>query len=147
MRTLQQNKQKLHYALLIGEQPVYELDDEGNKIIAYIDDEGNIYYQETGETELLYSEPVPFENGISGKLSEVLIESFGINDTSMYAEMDYMANEYPFKNGTLIWKKSEIGYKDAEKTRIDPTTADYMVAGILDEYPNQWSCLLRRILK
>ena len=40
MRTLQQNKQKLFYSLLMGEQPVYELDDEGNKIIAYIDDFG-----------------------------------------------------------------------------------------------------------
>lgn len=144
---LRKNAQRMFYSSQCGTVPVYELDEDGNKIIDYVDEDGNIYYRETGETEILYSEPVEFFNGISGKLSESLIESFGISDTSMYAQIDYMANEYPFKAGMLIWKKSEVRYKDAEKTRIDPTSADYMIEGVLDEFPNQWSCLMKRVLK
>ena len=146
MRTLAKNKQKMYYALLNKEIPIYERDSDGN-IIYYTDADGNKIPLETGETELGYSEPIEFSNGISGKLSEVLIESFGISDTSLYAQMDYMENEYLFKSGTLIWKKSEIEYKDSEKTMIEPKSADYEVAGIVDEFPNQWSCLLKRILK
>ncbi|MBQ2381163.1 MAG: hypothetical protein II291_01185, partial [Succinivibrio sp.] len=65
MMMLNQNKQNLFYSLLMGEQPIYALDDEGNKIIEYVDEDGNIYYQETGETELVYSEPVSFFANIS----------------------------------------------------------------------------------
>ena len=85
----------MYYSLPLGEQPIYELDESGQKIIDYVDEEGNIYYRETGESEMVYSEPVPFQNGISGKLSEVLVKEFGIDDTSLYAEMDTEANKYP----------------------------------------------------
>lgn len=138
MRSLRKNRQKMKYALQTGEVPIIEW---------YEDEDGNKYPLETGEYEVGYSEPVEFMNGISGKLSEVMIEAFGINDTSIYAQMDYMAHEFPFEVGTLIWKRSEVGYKDEEKTRIDKTTADYEVIGVLDEYPNQWSCLLKRVLQ
>lgn len=146
MRTLLKNKQKMKYALQIGEVPIYQTDEDGN-IIYYTDSEGNKIPLETGEKEIGYSEPIEFFNGISGKLSEVLVEAFGINDTSLYAEMDYSANEYPFKAGTLIWKKSDIKYKDAEETIIDPASADYEVVGIIDESKNFWNCLLKRVLK
>ena len=142
LRTLRKNKQKMYYALQVGEVPIYETDEYGN--IIYTDDGTPI---ETGEYEIGYASPVEFSNGISGKLSEVLIEAFGINDTSLYAQMDYMENEYPFEVGTLIWKKSEIEYKDSGRTMVEPKSADYEVAGIVDEFPNQWSCLLKRKLK
>ncbi len=138
MRTLLKNKQKMKYALPTGEEPI---------INYYEDEDGTKYPLETGESEMVYEKPVEFMNGISGKLSEILVEAFGINDTSLYAQMDYMAHEFPFKTGTLIWKNSEVGYKNPEKTKPDKTTADYEICGILDEYPNQWSCLLKRILK
>lgn len=147
MRNLKKNMQKMYYSLLIGEEPIYELDENGNKIIDYVDGEGNVYYRDTGEKELVYSKPVPFANGISGKLSEVLVKEFGIDDTTMYAEMDTEANKYPIVAESLIWRKSEILYKDANKTIPDKTSCDYVVAGVLDEGLNVWNYLLKRNLK
>ena len=138
MRMARVNKQKMHYALYGKEVPIYDY---------YTDNEGNKIPIDTVETEIVFDKPVEFANGISGKLSEALIEAFGVNDSSMYAQMDYMAKQYPFEVGTLIWKKSEIKYKDEEKTIPEPTSADYTVAGILDEFPNVWSCLLKRVVK
>lgn len=137
----------MYYALLIGETPIYELDENGNKIVELEDAEGNVHYRETGETEPLYSKPVPFRNGISGKLSEVLVKEFGIDDTSMYAEMDTDANKFPIVAESLIWRKSEIIYKDKDKTIPDKTSCDYVVSGVLDEGLNVWNYLLRRNLK
>lgn len=147
MRTLNKNKQQMYYSLPLGEQPIYELDENGQKIVDYVDEEGNIYYRETGESEMVYSNPVPFRNGISGKLSEVLVKEFGIDDTSMYAEMDAEANKYPIVAESLIWLKSEVLYKDQSKTIPDKTSCDYVVAGVLDEGLNVWNYLLRRNLK
>lgn len=147
MKALRKNKQQMYYSLPIGEQPIYELDENGQKIIDYVDEEGNVYYRETGESEMVYSTPKLFENGISGKLSEVLVKEFGIDDTSMYAEMDTEANKYPIVAESLIWRKSEPKYKDADKTIPDKTSCDYVVAGVLDEGLNVWNYLLRRNLK
>ena len=147
MRTLNKNKQKMYYSLPIGEQPIYELDENGEKIVVYEDDDGNFYYKETGESDMIYSKPVEFFNGISGKLSEVLVKEFGIDDSSMYAEMDAEANKYPIVAESLIWLKSEPKYKDMDKTIPDKTSCDYVVAGVLDEGLNVWNYLLRRNLK
>jgi hypothetical protein len=137
----------MYYSLPIGEQPIYELDENGQKIIVHVDDEGIVYYKETGELEMIYSKPVSFCNGISGKLSEVLIKEFGIDDSSMYAEMDAKANEFPIVAESLIWLKSEPKYKDANETIPDKTSCDYVVSGVLDEGLNVWNYLLRRNLR
>ena len=147
MRNLRKNKQQMYYALFIGEETIYELDENGNRIIDYVDDEGNAHFLETGEKEAVYSKPVPFSNGISGKLSEVLVKEFGIDDTSMYAEMDAEANKYPIAAESLIWRKSEILYKNQDKTILDKISCDYVVAGVLNEGLNVWNYLLRRNLK
>ena len=147
MKTLRKNKQQMYYSLPIGEQPIYELDENGNKVISYVDEDGNIYYEDTGEMEMVYSKPIPFMNGISGKLSEVLVKEFGIDDTSMYAEMDTEANKYPIVAESLIWLKSEVLYKDMDKTIPDKTSCDYVVSGVLNEGLNVWNYLLKRNLK
>ena len=147
MKTLRKNKQQMYYSLPIGEQPIYELDENGNKVISYVDEDGNIYYEDTGEMEMVYSKPIPFMNGISGKLSEVLVKEFGIDDTSMYAEMDAEANRYPIVAESLIWLKSEVLYKDIDKTIPDKTSCDYVVSGVLNEGLNVWNYLLKRNLK
>ena len=147
MRNLKKNEQQMYYSLLIGEEPIYELDEDGNKKVGYVDEDGHTHYLETGEKEAVYSKPVPFQNGISGKLSEVLVKEFGIDDTSMYAEMDAEANKYPIVAESIIWRKSEILYKGADKTIPDKTSCDYVVTGVLDEGLNVWNYLLRRNLK
>lgn len=147
MRMLNKNKQQMYYSLLIGETDICELDENGEKIIVHIDEEGTVYYKVTGDKEPLYSKPVPFKSGISGKLSKALVKEFGIDDTTMYAEMDTNANEFPIVAESLIWRKSDVLYKDKDKTIPDKTSCDYVVAGVLDEGLNVWNYLLRRNLK
>lgn len=130
MRTLQQNKQKLFYSLLIGEQPVYALDDEGNKIIEYIDDEGNIYYQETGETELLYSEPVYFFANISMSGGESQTQEYGVDISNYDAILILNKDEIPITETSIIWHKSDIGYRDSARTNVDGHSADFKVLAI-----------------
>ena len=51
------------------------------------------------------------------------------------------------KAGSVIWKKSEVGYKDDVKTIVDETTADYTVKGIADEGMSEDLFLLQRNVK
>ena len=61
--------------------------------------------------------------------------------------MDTLANEYPFGKGTYIWRKTEIQYKDADKTIVDVSSADYIIENVLDEGIQFWNYLLQRTLK
>lgn len=125
--------------------PVYERDEDGN--IKYMLIDGISVPVESGEYEPEYSKPIQFFNGIAGKLSKSVIKAFGIDDSSTYAQMDTLANEYPFEKGTYIWRKSEIQYKDAEKTIVDVSSADYIIENVLDEGIQFWNYLLQRTLK
>ena len=146
MRMLSRNKQKMFYSMPTGKMiPIYERDENGEIKHMLID--GELIPVETGDYEPEYSKPVEFYNGISGQLSKSLIKAFGIDDSSTYAQMDCLANEYPFEKGTYIWKKTEIGYKDSDKKMVDVSTADYMVENVLDEGLNVWNYLLKRNLK
>lgn len=125
--------------------PVYERDENGN--IKYMIIDGVSVPVESGEYEPEYSKPVQFFNGIAGKLSKSVMKSFGIDDSSTYAQMDTLANEYPFGKGTYIWRKSEIQYKDTDKTIVDVSSADYIIENVLDEGIQFWNYLLQRTLK
>ena len=130
MMTLNSNKQKLYYALLIGEQPKYELDEFGNKIIEYITEDGEIIYRETGETELVYSEPVSFFANISFSSGESQSQEYGVDVSGYDAIIVTNKNELPIAETTLIWFENEIGYKDNLKTQPDENTADYRIVSI-----------------
>ena len=146
MRTLNKNKQKMYYSMPTGNKiPIYERDEDGNIKYMFID--GVAVPVESGEYEPEYSKPVQFFNGIAGKLSKSVMKAFGIDDSSTYAQMDCLANEYPFGKGTYIWRKSEIQYKDTEKTIVDVSSADYIIENVLDEGIEFWNYLLQRTLK
>ena len=130
MMMLNQNKQNLYYALLIGEQPVYELDDDGNPIIEYVDEEGNIYYRETGETELVYSEPVPFLANISMSGGESQTQEYGVDISNYDAILILNKDEIPITETSIIWHKSDIGYRDSARTNVDGHSADFKVLAI-----------------
>ena len=52
----------------MGSEPVYALDEHGNKIVSYVDDTVTppvTYYEELGVTEEHYSEPIPIEANIA----------------------------------------------------------------------------------
>ena len=63
MRTLNKNKQTMYYALLDKEVPIYDLDEDGN--IKYIEIDGVQVPVETGETRIVYSNPVEFKGNIT----------------------------------------------------------------------------------
>lgn len=156
MRTLRKNQQSMYYALQIGEVPIYNRDENGEiiyesyedsdgNIIYILDDDGNKIPQETGEYEIGYSEPVEFLANINNKLNEVVWESYGIDNSTNYAQIISAKDELPLKAGSVIWKKSEVGRK--ESGSVDDSTADYVVKGVADEGQNFDLFLLQKNLK
>ena len=152
------NKQKMKYSLSLGLQPQYRRDDDGNIIytgytdddgtfIPYLDEDGNKIPEVTGEPIEAYTEPVIFYSSISNKLSEATAKEFGIDDSTNYAQLVTDKNAFPLVEGALIWKRSEVGYKDSEKTIIDSTSADYIVKGVADEGLTVDLYLLRKNVK
>lgn len=126
MRTLAKNKQKMHYALLNVEVPVYQTDADGN-IMYYTDSDGNKIPLETGETELGYGEPVEFFGNIALSGGESEAVEYGIDVSAYDATLIVDKNAIQLSETSLIWFESEVGYKDTEKTIVDPNSADYKV--------------------
>ena len=146
MMTLQANKQVMKYSLQDGQVPIYETDDDGN-IIYYTDSEGNQIPIETGEYTTGYSQPVSFFANINNKLNEVVWQDYGIDNSTNYAQIVASKGELPLKAGSVIWKKSEVGYKDEAKTIVDDKTCDYIVKGVADEGMSEDLFLLQRNVK
>lgn len=146
MMTLQANKQAMKYSLQDGQLPIYETDEDGN-IIYYTDSEGNQIPIETGEYTTGYSQPVSFFANINNKLNEVVWQDYGVDNSTNFAQLIVSKGELPLKAGSVIWKKSEVGYKDEAKTIVDITTSDYTVKGIADEGMSEDLFLLQRNVK
>lgn len=146
MRTLRRNKQPMKYSLQGGEIPIYQTDEDGN-ILYYEDNDGNKIPLETGETQIGYSEPVSFFANINNKLDEVTWREYGVDDTTKFAQLVVNKNELPLQVGSIIWKKSEVGYKDGARTIVDETSCDYTVKGVADEGLSVDLFLLQRNLK
>ena len=158
MRTLRRNQQRMMYALQNGEVPIYNRDENGEiiyehyedgdgNIIYYLDENGNKIPSETGETEIKFSEPVLFFANINNKLNEVVWAEYGIDDSTKFSQIVADKGVLPLKAGSIIWKKSEIGYKDESQTIIDSTSCDYIVKGVADEGLSVDLFLLQRNLK
>lgn len=128
MRMLKKNKQKLHYSLFIEERPEYALDEFGNKIIEYVDEEGNEYYRETGETERVYSLPVEFLGNISMSGGEAEATEFGLNTADYEAVLIVEKGLLPIDESSLIWFESEPVIND--NGLVDYVTADYSIIKI-----------------
>lgn len=123
MRTLNKNKQKMHYANQDREVPIME---------TYYDDEGNAYEYDTGETELVYGEPIEFKGNIAMSGGEAEAVEFGISTSDYEAvlllskgEKDKEGNVIALKETSLVWFETEP-QKD-EKGYTDEFSADYRV--------------------
>lgn len=158
MMTLQSNKQAMKYSLQGERVPIYETDENGNiiydhytdsggNIIYYLDENGNKIPLATGEYTTGYSQPVPFFANINNKLNEVVWQDYGIDDSTNYAQIIASKDELPLKAGSVIWKKSEVGYKDDDKTIVDDKSCDYIVKGVADEGMSEDLFLLQRNVK
>lgn len=126
MRTLKRNKQKMFYSLQGEEVPIYEMDSEGN-IIYYEDSDGNRIPLETGEYEIGYSEPVEFYSNVSMSGGEAEAQEYGLSVSDYNAILVCQKGYVPITEGSLIWIESEVGYKDIDKTILEPNSADYKV--------------------
>ena len=122
------NRQKMFYAKQIGQVPVYDTDEDGN--LKYITVDGNKVPIETGEYTMGYDVPVPFYSSISNKLSESLINEFGVDNSSNFVQIVDDKGKLPLSVGDLVWKKSAVQYKAA---MVDKASCDYIVKGVADE--------------
>lgn len=143
MRTLAKNKVPMKYALYLGEEPIYRYDENGNKIISHIDDEGNIYYETLGEYSK-YSEPVDFFASISMSGGESEAVEFGVDIGNYDAVMITALNEFPISETSYIWTKSEPQYTD--EGHLNTATADFKVTAVKPSL-NQTKYLLSAITK
>ena len=139
------NKQKMYYALLDKEIPIYEKDNGGN-IIYYTDADGNKIPLETGETELGYSKPVQFFGNISLSGGESEAVEYGIDVSAYDATLIVNKDILPIDETSLIWFKSKIGYKDTDETIVDANTADYKVLEVKPSI-NESKYILGKMIK
>jgi hypothetical protein len=143
MMTLAANKQGMFYSLQGSKVPIYETDEDGNIIYDEVTGEPI----ETGDYTTGYSDPIPFFANINNKLNEVVWQDYGIDNSTNYAQIVVSKGKLPLKAGSVIWKKSEVCYKDDDKTIVDETTADYIVKGVADEGMSEDLFLLQRNVK
>lgn len=140
MRTQYRNRQKMWYSCPDGDAPIYELDENGD--IKYIECDGEKIPVMTGETEPAYSEPVEFRGSIHSQLEDAIMRAWG-SDSKNYAILVVGKNSLlNLKNGCRIWRKSKIERKNG---RVDGSSADYEVSGVLDEELNEDSYYLKKL--
>lgn len=158
MRTLAKNKQKMKYALQIGEIPIYERDADGN-IVYYEDTEGNKIPLETGNKEIAYSEPKEFSANITMSGGEAEAKEYGLSVSDYEAVISYSKGAFPLVEGALIWFGSnvkhknngeliEVETKDGKKMLKVPenVSADYQVLKISPSL-NEEKAILKAINK
>lgn len=144
MRVLARNRQKLKYALQVGEVPVYQTDEDRNTI--YEDIDGVKVPIETGEYEIGYDKPVDFMANIAMSGGEAEAQEFGLSVSDYNAVIVCNKGAFPITETSLIWHKSEPVYKDTEQTIIEPNSADYRVIKV-SESLNFVKYVLKRIEK
>lgn len=143
MRTARKNKQKLYYSLKDARIPIYELNPDGT--IKYIVVDGINVPVETGSFEVGYKVPVKFLANINTS-GDVTAQEFGLSVSDYDALMVLEEGAIPITETSLIWHKSEIGYRDIGHTIVNPNTADYKVIAIHDSL-NVRKYALKRLTK
>ena len=142
MRTLAKNKVPMKYALYEGTEEVPEIDDNGEPIVDYIDEQGNIYYRLV--SVLKYSEPTDFFASISMSGGESEAVEFGVDIGNYDAVIITALNEFPISETSFIWTTSEPQY--TVDGRLNTSTADFRVKAVKPSL-NQMKYLLSAITK
>lgn len=119
MRTLNKNKQTLYYANQDKTVPIYE---------EYTDEDGNKYPIDTGETKLVYGEPIRFDGNIAMSGGEAEAREFGLNLADYEAVLIMSKNTLPITETSLIWHNTEPT-EDSEGN-TDEYSADYRIVKI-----------------
>lgn len=131
MRQPRRDKVNMFYSLFSQSTPEYETDENGN--IVYTEIGGQMIPNQVGEETPTYATPVQFKASISSELNEMHIKSYGVDQSSIYAEIVTEKNLVPIKVGSLIWVKSLIEWEDENHTIPKAESADYTVVGLMDE--------------
>lgn len=126
MRTPRRVKQKMYYSLPHKGQPVYDTDEHGDIIYDVMPD-GSRIPREIGQSPEGYDKPIEFSNSITSSLTEAEIAAYGSEGRNT-VKMTYKKGEFPFVVGAVVWKESEIKYKDDGEP--DDKSADYRVIGV-----------------
>lgn len=119
MRTLVRNKQKMYYALQIGNVPIYT---------EYVDEEGNRYKIETGEYKIGYGKPVEFYGNISMSGGELESVEYGLNLGDYEAILVVGKNTLPIDETSLVWLDTPA--TTGTDGMADEKTADYKVVKV-----------------
>ena len=119
MRTLKKNKKKMYYANQDRKVPIYEY---------FEDEDGNMYPLDTGETKLVYGEPISFEGNIAMSGGEVEVQEFGLSKSDYSAILITSKNTLPITETSLIWHTTEPT-KDIDGN-TDEFSADYKIVKI-----------------
>ena len=138
MRTLNKNTQKMYYANQDRIVPIYEY---------YKDEDGNMIPLDTGETKLVYGEPIEFKGNISlSNGGEVEVQEFGL-DVSAYDAILIVKKDYvPISETTLIWFENPIIYDDEIQKVPNEFSADYRVLAVKPSL-NSTKYVLGRLVK
>ena len=136
MRTLNKNTQKMYYANQDRVVPIYEY---------YEDEDGNMIPLDTGETKLVYGEPIEFKGNISlSNGGEVEVQEYGLSQADYSAILITSKNTLPITETSLIW------YENEPKKDIDGNTdefsADYRVVKVSDSL-NVSKYALQKVVK
>ncbi len=143
MRTLAKNKQKMYYALLLGEQEVPVVDkNTGEVIIDYVDGEG-VEYPRT-EAQIVYSEPTEFFGNIAMSGGEAEAVEFGLNIGDYEAVLVLGRNDIPIDETSLIWLNTEP--KMMANGYVDRYSADYTVLKVSPSL-NLAKYVLKKVVK
>lgn len=118
------NKQVMHYSLYSGTVPVYETDDNG--MIIYTEVDGEQYPVEAGTQEARYSMPVQFEACINSELNEMHMKAWGVDQSSIYAEIVCQKDYLPLDIGAIIWRTSPITYDDLPDSFMETDEGNYI---------------------
>lgn len=135
MRALNRNKQKMFYALYLGELPIYD---------KWLDSDGNEHLIDTGEKKPTYSEPIQFYGSISMSGGESEAVEYGLNLADYGAILVVPKGTLPIEETSLIWLNTKPQYND-DKT-VDKDSADYSVVKVspsinVDKY------ILKKVVK
>ena len=120
MMTLQQNKQRMHYALQSEYAiPMYDY---------YIDNDGNKLPIETGEYRYPYNEVVSFAGNIAMSGGEARSVEYGVDIGAYEAILIVGHNELPLTETSVIWLETAPQYY--EDGTVDEKSADYRIIKI-----------------
>ena len=136
MRTLNRNAQKMYYANQDRVVPIYEY---------YEDEDGNMIPLDTGETKLVYGEPIEFKGNISlSNGGEVEVQEFGLDIGSYSAILVTNKNYINLSETSLVWHSTEPT-KDIDGN-TNEFSADYRVVKVSDSL-NVRKYALQKVVK